>query len=318
MYRFLADGSLPRRLRPWYCPVSGENLPYMYPSVKRKCWEDEPVEDRPRKKCTKTVHSCHRSIISFIRMPHRKVYRRVGRATHFYIQSVWKSKSLCGLATAASKIKQGISKLHYSTSCYRCAKPRIGLACHTEDAGQAYEVAETRLINYVLREFCRAVDRSYLPYYVAVSFESKSHVYFVPTLQQTEGAQTFHFFDIVRCLVYVLQMRIYKLGPEFVTQCEGFPIGGPLSFTFLDLILSFLEHLAFDFSPGPTAGSENLADKLSQLMEEVAAGIDQCISRSSSLLSSTTLPSCPPASCSPDVTSTSNPKVIFPPDKQNI
>ena len=36
-------------------------------------------------------------------------------------------------------------------------------------------------------------------------------------------------------------MRVYRLGDVFAIQTEGFPIGGPLSYAYLFLVLAFLE-----------------------------------------------------------------------------
>ena len=116
---------------------------------------------------------------------------------------------------------------------------------HTSDAGQAYEVSSTGLTEHVIFSLCKAVDNTECPRQVAVVEEQKSQTFFVPTAQQIEGCQVFHFTEVINCIIHVLQMKIYKLADVFVIQKEGFPIGGPLSYQFLNLILTYLETIAF-------------------------------------------------------------------------
>eukprot|EP00959_Pyramimonas_sp_CCMP1952_P425766 8918065-Pyramimonas_sp.AAC.1 len=80
-YRLLYDHTIPKPLRAkGEGPLSAEHVPYIYPTVKLKCWDGGLLPpESGRHKCTKPKHSCFRNICSFVRLPPRSLYRSISR-----------------------------------------------------------------------------------------------------------------------------------------------------------------------------------------------------------------------------------------------
>ena len=67
-YRHWINNCLPRSLKPPECLIFDTELPYIYPTVKRKCfngWQG------CMKTCIKPGHSCFRNVCSFRKLPCR-------------------------------------------------------------------------------------------------------------------------------------------------------------------------------------------------------------------------------------------------------
>lgn len=91
-YRSILSSVLPRNFR---APViTAESLPYMYPSVKRKCYSAASTlvdvcvcafreAGQAVKTCQKHGHSCLRTIVSFYKVPRKKHFRKLGRCLDF-------------------------------------------------------------------------------------------------------------------------------------------------------------------------------------------------------------------------------------------
>ena len=248
-YRRLADSALPVRLRGLYNPVSCYTVPYLYDSVKRKCWCDGDddcilcgLHPRDHRRCTKPIHSCLRNIVSFIRFPSRRLYKDIGRGFLFYVSYIWTSFAFPDLASAFVTISDSISKLQASPRCLRCGSVLEGISLVSADAGQAHEVLKLAFISSVLFRLVHLVLAADMPGYVAVKSQQKSAVYFNPTGAPLEEYRTLAFFDIMNCVFCIIFMRIYRFGNLYVWQREGLPIGGPLSYAVLQCVLASMEH----------------------------------------------------------------------------
>lgn len=81
---FIAD-SLPERFRFMSKQVRAwpKNIvPYLYGSVKLKCW----FPDGGGRRCEKPAHSCYRRIISYFRLWRRKYWRRIHRGNQIMLE----------------------------------------------------------------------------------------------------------------------------------------------------------------------------------------------------------------------------------------
>ena len=90
VYRILADDALPSKLRR-FSPVSCWNFPYLYATVKRKCFTDVdglPNQPGPRHRCKKPQHACLRQIVSFACLPSRKINKLLGRGLSFLLRHI--------------------------------------------------------------------------------------------------------------------------------------------------------------------------------------------------------------------------------------
>ena len=246
MYQKLHDSALNPRIRAFKTPININNVPYIYGTVKRKCWSDGPSRPRDgvfedRKICKKDGHSCFRQIVSFIALPSRPVFRRISRAFNFMIDTIWDSFDFQDLSTAASEVFVAHSHLVSRPTCLRCNKTvEGGLSVKTVDAGQAYEAVKFSYVNHTIDLVCSTANRSFN--FVAVSRSPKSHVFPLPSKQFLDGFATYSVDDVKTCFQHTLQMRVYRFGDRFVRQVEGMPIGGPQSFSMLKAACARREH----------------------------------------------------------------------------
>lgn len=95
-YRSILDNTLPRNLLQKRNTFSGVNIPYIYFTVKFKCFQGasqevcmnlvprkvpgDPGAKLPSHTCAKAGRSCLRNIVSFIKVPGRKTFKKIGRA----------------------------------------------------------------------------------------------------------------------------------------------------------------------------------------------------------------------------------------------
>eukprot|EP00959_Pyramimonas_sp_CCMP1952_P052194 1090667-Pyramimonas_sp.AAC.1 len=84
-YRLLYDYTIPKSMRAkGEGPLNARHTPYIYPTVKLKCWSVEPhPPPGGRHTCAKPQRSCFRNMCSFARLPSRGLYRSLGRALTF-------------------------------------------------------------------------------------------------------------------------------------------------------------------------------------------------------------------------------------------
>ena len=87
--RIAYDCALPpnmQRNRGYSTYIYHRNIPYAFPSVKRKCWQD--TEGNIVHVCSKSGHSCYRNLVSFATIPGKIRYRYSSRAIQVLIQRV--------------------------------------------------------------------------------------------------------------------------------------------------------------------------------------------------------------------------------------
>ena len=61
-----------------------------------------------------------RQIVSFVCLPVRHVFRRVGRAFRHLASSVWSSFQVKDLSTVADEVFEAHAELEYTSKCLRC------------------------------------------------------------------------------------------------------------------------------------------------------------------------------------------------------
>lgn len=145
-YRKLADKALPPSLPGWHTPISCWNVPYIYGSVKRKCFTDSNASCGLRKRCCVAHHSCFRNIVSFYRMPSRRACKYLGRALSLYLKSTWHSASFGSMKTATEECEAAFTHLTCRETCVLCGTSIENIAVNISDAGQAYEVLSVTAI----------------------------------------------------------------------------------------------------------------------------------------------------------------------------
>ena len=116
-YRLMLDRAVPSCLRRGKTEISHRNVPYIYPTVKLKCWlpQDDPActsnPHATRHRCQKVGHSCFRNICSFFYVPHRLFFRRVGRAIAFMVSVLTPGWAFYSLDVAFDNLAERVGSL---------------------------------------------------------------------------------------------------------------------------------------------------------------------------------------------------------------
>ena len=117
---------MPRNLLQKRNPFSGVNIPYIYFTVKYRCFQGASQEvctdhvppkvpgdlgaKLPSHSCVKPCHSCLRNIVSFIKVLGRKTFKKIGRAFIFGLASVCPRYSIRNLSTGKDVIEAELKK----------------------------------------------------------------------------------------------------------------------------------------------------------------------------------------------------------------
>ena len=256
-YRVLIMASLPANLRGPTKYIDRMCLPYMYQSIKRKCFRNSGHDADPclaPRTCRKVDHSCARNIISFVRIPCRKAYRRVGRAFQHVLRYVWPCWSFSDLSLAPSEMSERYNIQYPRPNLSDLARPCCLCACCSAkmtkpsvvimDAGQAYETVDLPFLINSISRLVETARRSDCPSAVWVKRQAKSCAGFGGRCKDGVVDRDVYFFDTLQqCFLCFLLMRVYVLGNLFVIQKSGVPIGGPLSTMCLETALARLENL---------------------------------------------------------------------------
>ncbi|CAE7774416.1 unnamed protein product [Symbiodinium necroappetens] len=128
-------------------------LPYMYGTVKAKCFGSGP--DAGKHVCNKPGHSCLRRIVSYATWKARRSWRAAGRALSFIAQSVLLTDEVPSLKQARPFMAEGLERLQPCREvhvCDRCHGPCEGLQGIVADAGQFFEAVQ-------VPDACEAADR---------------------------------------------------------------------------------------------------------------------------------------------------------------
>ena len=187
-YRLLYDYTIPKPLRAkGEGPLNAEHVPYIYPTVKLKCWDGDhlpPVSGRH--KCKKPQHSCFRNICSFVRLPSRSLYRSISRAFTFISNQMNPGWSFSSLDTAVPNLLDQYEHLVSAPAsgpclCRGCQTPMTCPGLVVGDAGQAYEAIAVDKIHECLDRLFAKLDASEKEgkrRCVTVMRTRRSHVFF--------------------------------------------------------------------------------------------------------------------------------------------
>ena len=248
-YRKISNAILPRSLLPWHHEFQLSNIPYVYPSVKEKCFTGDRSDPNGIHSCLKESHACMRNIVSFLRFPGREIFKSVGRGLRHLNQEFQKGWALENLTSATEVIKKAYNRQMKKSvppegrKCLCCRCPLKSPGAITADAGQAYEVLEPSFVkSSVQKLFSRAglrqgrdktitVRRS-----IAHQAHGGGHIW-----HEVSDRRVFWLSKLKHSVSSLLQCRVYQLGDRFLVQRKGLPIGGPISGGVLDVCLSNLE-----------------------------------------------------------------------------
>ena len=133
-YRANLDKALPSCLQTGRTTIALSNLPYAYPSIKKKChrhyssvinglmYKFGQSMQGATHTCRKVGRSCYRNICSFAKIPCRKQYRHRGRILEFLTRTHRPSYDLPDTTTAPEIIMHGYQQQlkRPTPNCYKC------------------------------------------------------------------------------------------------------------------------------------------------------------------------------------------------------
>ena len=284
-YRQLVNNCLPRSLLGSSSSLFKHHIPYAYASIKHKCYSGNPTSNRVHS-CEKPNHSCERNIISFKRLPGRKVFKKIGRCLRHLLELYGRGWNFSCLTNSASELSEKYAATTPRAPGPNCCCLKCGAAMKTPsiiaaDAGQAYEELGAEFVSSTLEFFYEEAGFSKEGKKdVAISISNSTRH------QSRSGGKVidvvndrvvFWVSRVRKCVDSLLAMKIFKLGNRFLAQVRGIPIGGPISGIVLDLCLARLECI-YDKKSWPQLAST--AGRKSQPRDKlIAAGryADDCI-----------------------------------------
>ena len=215
-------------------------LPYMYGTVKAKCFGSGP--DAGKHVCNKPGHSCLRRIVSYATWKARRSWRAAGRALSFIAQSVLLTDEVPSLKQARPFMGEGLERLQPCREvhvCDRCHGPCEGLQGIVADAGQFFEAVQ-------VPDACEAADRvlnlAELDGHSSVTVAGKKHVFFGGSIYRSmQQCLVFSLEELYWLFTAACNMRFAHTGTQ-VWTFSGLPIGGLLSKTATSFVLGWQEH----------------------------------------------------------------------------
>ena len=105
-YRLVFDLAIPNTLTRFAkTSFAFSNIPYVYPTVKSKCWLATLTAGSFSKHvCEKPGHACLRSIVSFVKLPCKKIFQRIGRALSLLVSTFCPGWSFNNLDVAPGQL----------------------------------------------------------------------------------------------------------------------------------------------------------------------------------------------------------------------
>ena len=226
----------------WRPDVMPGSLPYMYATVKAKCFVTG------RRICQNEAHSCLRKIVSYSLMERswRNLFRKVSRATMILILKLGLGDEVTSLATAALMLRrrfQGIVQPDVPLLlCSKCSSVKQAIEVAVADAGAMYEAIDSGLVLTCLNFYIeRAKDAGYVG--VAVLKTRKLHGFLAKhNFHKHNNVDLFTFEQLRAIHMLSLSQKFVSVGNLVYRQLRGVPIGGLLSKCQTSLVLCAEEY----------------------------------------------------------------------------
>ena len=244
-YRLCYDWTISKSMRGCPGTVSYLNLPYGYPTIKLKCFNTDGSQT-----CQKPGHSCVRNVCSFLRMPSRRLYRRIARSVNYLVDLLTPGWSLKDLSKAPEELLQQCHLLrgplegtNGSFCCGKCGTKMSHPGFVVADAGQAYETLSDSVVWSSIQNLFARANRVFKMKTISVMHSRNASVILGGLMHHRYVDRTvFLFSSLQRSLAGFLGFKFFTLGDVSLHQVCGVPIGGPLSPCVLHVVLSQAEH----------------------------------------------------------------------------
>ena len=212
-------------------------LPYCYGSFKDKCFSGG------RRICSKVGHSCMRRIVSYVKWPARRAWRRVGRAISFILRTTLLTDEIWALKDSREAMEQRLGRLlppRQVGICDRCGGACLDMQGLTADAGQFFEAVSA---SEACAAFHRTLQIAKADGHSSVTVAGDRTVFYGGCI----------FRSLRRCTVFLLNDLYwifaaaccikYAHTGDKVWTFSGLPIGGLLSKVAASCVLGLQEHV---------------------------------------------------------------------------
>ena len=191
------------------------NLPYVYGSVKAKCYKTDELGTT--KTCKKLGHSCLRGFVSFVHMPGKKYYRFACRAIVFLINQCWASFEIHDMSQAKKMIESEISLLSPPAGdnrCHMCSSALTCPAAFVGDAAQAFEAVSQERVLSAMHSLAALSKQLQQPDAIQISRKLRGGVCWGGSIK-TPYTDRFIFtrLTLTKFVIVTLLMRWFVLGP---------------------------------------------------------------------------------------------------------
>ncbi|CAK0908361.1 unnamed protein product [Prorocentrum cordatum] len=218
---------IPGRLHRTFCvDRRAEWLPYMYTTLKSKCYDGG---GRGRT-CTRFQHSCARKIVSFAGWPARRAWRAVSRGLGHVLKHHGGSWEVWSLKDTAREVTEAYEQLsvrpgNLACVCARCRSPKPPVAGVVADAGQFFEVVKAESAVEAMKGVLDRAAASTGRNTIIVGPKGEG-TYIAATGFACKGRQVwFSFSELLSTFTAAMKIRWCQVGDK-VAQTSGAPIGG--------------------------------------------------------------------------------------------
>ena len=179
-------------------------------------------------------------------MPGATAFRKVSIALKYLVSTLLMHWSIDNMSTVTQEIRSefaDLTKYGSSRVCICCGSHMANPTVKTFDAGQAYQMIKSatvlRDLEYIVKQAHQS-SAGLLQMYNHV----RSIVGGTKSLRKSfDDRVVIATKSIVSCVSAYVNFHIFRLGNLFVKQVSGFPIGGWLSSSLLNLVAGACESM---------------------------------------------------------------------------
>ena len=191
--------------------------------------------------------------MSFKKLPGRSAFKRVGRAFSYASREVLDGIGLHDLSKGKDTLLTSIKLQHPRNptsgnpcACVKCGRTMRHPTLYTADAGQAYEMVKQSRINRAFNFIFKALrlKTKLKDPTMSVQHSIKAKARFGGCIRdKLFDRSVFYISKVENCMRSLVNLKIFRFGNLFLQQVSGIPIGGPVSGTVLEGVLSLDEHM---------------------------------------------------------------------------
>ena len=231
----VAAGYGPKKKGTLRMPSEKDNtLPYIYGTVKAKCYHCCESSNTTNRVCKKPAHSCFRRIVSSARLEPcwRKHFKMVSRATQLLLNKLMPGFEVESLDTSIHQLATQLRTLTStppSLTCQRCQCPKAPLELSVADAGAMYEQCS---VEWILTAVRGAVDIAISKGFQGVVVLHGPKMAGWPTRNLTPRkvpSTIINWPTLLAMHELTLTNKVALLGDLPFKQLQGLPIGGLMS-----------------------------------------------------------------------------------------